>query len=185
MPYQKRPKSKVLWQWALANELGHLAKIVQDLMGMDTIKHILKHQIPPRCTPTYGCIVVDYQQQKPKPHQAQVTVDSDCIDYPWDVSTPIADPTTAKLLFNSTIFTQVAHFLTLDIKFFYLNKPLEWSEYMRMYLDIMPEEFVDKYHLHQLTDSDGWVYIEIMKGMYGLPQAGSLANKLLTCACCG
>ena len=27
---------------------------------------------------------------------------------------------------------------------------------------------------------DGWVYIEIMKGMYGLPQAGLLANVKLT-----
>ena len=26
---------------------------------------------------------------------------------------------------------------------------------------------------------DGWVYAEIQKGMYGLPQAGMLANKLL------
>ena len=27
---------------------------------------------------------------------------------------------------------------------------------------------------------NGWVYIEIMKGMYGLPQAGLLANVKLT-----
>ena len=27
---------------------------------------------------------------------------------------------------------------------------------------------------------NGWVYIEIRKGMYGSPQAGILANKLLT-----
>ncbi len=26
---------------------------------------------------------------------------------------------------------------------------------------------------------DGWVYIEIRKGMYGLPQASILANQLL------
>eukprot|EP00957_Ditylum_brightwellii_P189675 14438331-Ditylum_brightwellii.AAC.1 len=27
---------------------------------------------------------------------------------------------------------------------------------------------------------NGWVYMEIRKGMYGLPQAGILRNKLLT-----
>ena len=43
----------------------------------------------------------------------------------------------------------------------------------------MPNEIVDKYRLHQFSDSDGWVYIEIMKCMYSLPQATSLANKLL------
>ena len=35
-----------------------------------------------------------------------------------------------------------------------------------------------QYNLDQLA-VDGWVYVEIQKGMYGLPQAGMLANKLL------
>ena len=56
---------------------------------------------------------------------------------------------------------------------------LDRPEYMRMCLDIMPDEIVDKYNLHQLADSEGWVYIKIMKGMYGLPQARLLVNKLL------
>jgi hypothetical protein len=37
---------------------------------------------------------------------------------------------------------------------------------------------VDKYNLKELA-VDGWVYIEIRKGMYGLKQAGLLANQLL------
>jgi hypothetical protein len=37
---------------------------------------------------------------------------------------------------------------------------------------------IDKYCLDDLA-LDGKVYIEIRKGMYGLPQAGLLANKLL------
>ena len=48
-----------------------------------------------------------------------------------------------------------------------------------MHLDIMPEEIIEKYNLHLLVDSDGWIYIEIMKGMYGLPHTKLLANKLL------
>jgi hypothetical protein len=31
-----------------------------------------------------------------------------------------------------------------------------------------------------LEDKDGWVYIQINKGMDGLPQARILANNLLT-----
>ena len=84
---------------------------------------------------------------------------SDHIDHPWDVSIPTADLTTAKLLFNFTISTPASWFLTLDINFFYLNMPLEQPEYMNMCFDIMPEEIVYKYHLHHLTNSDGWVYI--------------------------
>ncbi len=52
-------------------------------------------------------------------------------------------------------------------------------EYMRLRLDIIPEEIIIKYNLRDLVDKDGWVYIKIRKGMYGLPQAGIIANQLL------
>jgi hypothetical protein len=47
-----------------------------------------------------------------------------------------------------------------------------------MLLSRFPEEIVNKYNLNALA-VDGWVYIEIRKGMYGLKQAGLLANQLL------
>jgi hypothetical protein len=49
---------------------------------------------------------------------------------------------------------------------------------MKMLLSRFPEEIVNKYNLDALA-VDGWVYIEIRKGMYGLKQAGLLANQLL------
>jgi hypothetical protein len=45
-------------------------------------------------------------------------------------------------------------------------------------LSSLPQETVDKYDLIELAQ-DKKVYIEIQKGMYGLPQAGMLANELL------
>jgi hypothetical protein len=42
----------------------------------------------------------------------------------------------------------------------------------------LPQEPIEKYDLNELAQ-DGKVYIEIQKGMYGLPQAGILANELL------
>jgi hypothetical protein len=42
----------------------------------------------------------------------------------------------------------------------------------------LPQETIDKYDLNELAQ-DGKVYIEIQKGMCGLPQAGILANELL------
>jgi hypothetical protein len=42
----------------------------------------------------------------------------------------------------------------------------------------LTQETIDKYDLIELSQ-DGKVYIEIQKGMYGLPQAGILANELL------
>jgi hypothetical protein len=44
-------------------------------------------------------------------------------------------------------------------------------------LDI-PDEFIGKYKLTGL-DRDGWIYLKIRQGCYGLPQAGILANDLL------
>jgi hypothetical protein len=42
----------------------------------------------------------------------------------------------------------------------------------------LPQETIEKYDLNELAQ-DRKVYIEIQKGMYGLPQAGILANELL------
>jgi hypothetical protein len=47
-----------------------------------------------------------------------------------------------------------------------------------MLLSRFPEEIVDKNNLNALAVY-GWVYIEIRKCMYGLKQAGLLANQLL------
>jgi hypothetical protein len=49
---------------------------------------------------------------------------------------------------------------------------------MRMLLSRFPEEIVNRYNLKELA-VDGWVYIEIRKGVYGLKQAGLLSNQLL------
>jgi hypothetical protein len=47
-----------------------------------------------------------------------------------------------------------------------------------MLLSRFPEEFIQKYNINALA-INGSVYIEIRKGMYGMQQAGFLANHLL------
>ena len=51
---------------------------------------------------------------------------------------------------------------------------------MKLHLHIIPQEIIDEYALHNLVDEDGWVYLKIMKGMYGLKQSGIIANMELT-----
>jgi hypothetical protein len=110
-----------------------------------------------------------------------LTVGGDRLDYSGDVSTSTADITTFKILINSTLSTEDAAMMMMDIKNYYLGTPLPRFEYMKMLLSRFPEEIVQKYHLDALA-VDGWVYIEIRKGMYGLKQAVLLANQLLqTC----
>ena len=51
-------------------------------------------------------------------------------------------------------------------------------EYMRIPVDIIPQDIMDQYNLQELVVG-GYVYVEIRKGMYGLPQAGRIANDAL------
>jgi hypothetical protein len=50
---------------------------------------------------------------------------------------------------------------------------------MRMKLAELPKEFARIYKLHDLANANGFISIKIQKGMYGLPQAGILAQELL------
>ena len=49
---------------------------------------------------------------------------------------------------------------------------------MKTSLVIIPEEIISQYNLLQLA-SNGWVYLEIRKGMPDLKQAGRIANDRL------
>ena len=69
--------------------------------------------------------------------------------------------------------------MTIDIKDFYLNTPMARYEYMRLKFCDIPEEVTKHYNLATKVKNDGYVYIEIRRGMYGLPQSGLLAQQLL------
>ena len=56
--------------------------------------------------------------------------------------------------------------------------PMDRPEYVRIRLEDIPQEFIDEYNLTPYAHN-GWIYFEIIKGCYGLPQAGKLANDLL------
>ena len=65
------------------------------------------------------------------------------------------------------------------IKHFYLNNVLPDPEFMRIPLTMIPQEIVDAYNLTELVDEQGWIYMSIEKVMYGLKQAGTIANQEL------
>ena len=123
--------------------------------------------------------VLTTAHRKKEPERTRLTVGGNLIDFPGDVSTPTADTTTAKLIINSTISTPGAKYMCGDIKNFYLGTPMARYEYMRLPIKIIPQEIIDEYSLIPLIHN-GYVYLEIRRGMYGLPQAGIIANQLLT-----
>ena len=81
-------------------------------------------------------------------------------------------------MLNSVVSRENARFACFDVKNFYLNTPLDRPEYVRVKLADIPQEFIDEYDLYNY-DHNGWVYFEVVRGCYGLPQSGKLANDLL------
>ena len=69
--------------------------------------------------------------------------------------------------------------MTLDIKNMYLKTDMEHYEYLRLPIELLTKEFIDLYKLNDKIHN-GWVYCEIRKGMYDLPQAGMLAHRKLS-----
>eukprot|EP00804_Cyclotella_cryptica_P003832 CCRYP_018944-RA/>CCRYP_018944-RA protein AED:0.28 eAED:0.25 QI:0/0/0/1/0/0/2/0/503 len=80
---------------------------------------------------------------------------------------------------HSRLSTRGAPFMTIDIKDFYLNTLMAQPEFMRLKLADIPEEFIILNNLRQLATPDGYIYVRVQKGMYGLPQAGIIAQQLL------
>jgi hypothetical protein len=50
---------------------------------------------------------------------------------------------------------------------------------MHMKISDLPPDFVKSYNLNDLATNDGTIYVKLQKGMYGLPQAGILAQNLI------
>jgi hypothetical protein len=115
---------------------------------------------------------------KNEKHRVRLTVGGDRLYYRGDTATSTADITTFKILINSTLSTQEAKMMMMDINNYYLGTPLPIYEYMRLPISILPLDIIEKYEFGRLA-VNGWVYMEIRKGMYGLKQAGLLANQLL------
>ena len=52
-------------------------------------------------------------------------------------------------------------------------------ENMRLKLCDIPEDVAKHYNLETKVKSNGYIYIEIRRGMYGLPKSGILSQQLL------
>ena len=83
-----------------------------------------------------------------------------------------------KILFNSVVSTD-AQWITMDIVDYYLGTPLPRSEYLHIPLKFIPDDVLAKHSLGVYV-ADGAILFEVLKGMYGLPQAGLLAQQRLT-----
>ncbi len=150
------------------------------ISSTSTMHFIAVSQLPPGTKATYLHVVCAFWPKKEIPHCIQWTIKGDCIDYTGNISTKTADLSTVKILFNSIISMPNARCMMGNLKDFYLGTPMEPKDYayMRIPIAMLPTDIMDHYQLHALVHN-GHIYIKIQHGMYGLPQAGLLANLQL------
>lgn len=173
-----KTKQQPTWENSLSIELARLAKgRTQDKTpGTETIEWIHHHEIPSNKKPTYVRICANYRPQKADPYRVRCTLGGNLINYKGPTSTAVASLPVIKLLINSVLSTPNAKFCSVDIKDFYLNTDLPESEYISMPFSLIPSDIVKDYNLSSKAHNNT-VYAKVNKGMYGLPQAGKLANN--------
>jgi hypothetical protein len=178
MALMNDPDLQPLWKRGFSNGTGRLFQGIRDIPGTSTCFFVELTNIPKYRKITYGKVVCDYKPHEKEKERVRLTVGGDRRDYSGDMENSNADITTFKILIYSNLSTKYPAMMMMDIKNYYLGTLLPRYEYMRMLLSRLPEEIVNKYNLKALA-VDGWVYIEIRKGMYGLKKAGLRANQLL------
>ena len=129
-------------------------------MDLDEIKTIPRDQVV-----TYARIVVDYRPQKKDPNRVRITAGGNLIKYPFELTTRTADITTSKIMWNSTISTHNARYICVDAGNFYLATPLDHPEYMRIPIELVPQEFIDANNLASKI-KNGYLYMKIVRGIY-------------------
>jgi hypothetical protein len=155
------------------NKTGQKGTTAMFVMLPSNVPNIPKNRVV-----TYAWVVVDHCPPKADPNQIQITASGNLIKSPGKLTTQTANITTAKLLWNSMLSTPEAKHMTLNIKNFYLSFPLNQFEYMRIPFALFPPWIVKQYALKDKI-LNGHIYLEMQRAMWGLPQAGILANKFL------
>ena len=162
----------------MSNELGRLAPgNIYGVKATDTIDFIFRHEVPANQTVTYANFICDNRPLKTEKFRIRLTAGGDRLTFDGDASAPAASLLETKLLINSVISDAKngAKFLSCDLKDFFLATPMIKPEYMRILYKYIPQDIRDMYKLDEKVTPDGYIYIKIKKGMYGLKQAAVLA----------
>ena len=92
-------------------------------------------------------MIWEYQPSNEDPNRALSTIGGNTIAYQCDCGTQKGSLETAKLLCNSVCSKPNAQFMTMDLANFYLSTPLERPEYVQIQINVISQEFIDKYDL--------------------------------------
>ena len=147
------------------------------------MEFITKDDLPKGCKVTYANFVCDYRPLNAEPFQIRLVVGGDKLDFAEDAGAPAASMLETKLLVNSVISdaAEGARFMSCDLKDFLATKMAK-PEFMRIAWKYIPDNIQTRYNLDKKYNQ-GYVYVKIKRGMYGLKQAAVLAYQQLVDQC--
>ena len=129
----------------------------------------LSHQVKEK----FQMVTEEYQAR------VRICAGGDKTHYDGDRSSHVAAMPAIKILLNSVVSTPGAKFATIDIVDFYLMHPLDRPEYVKIAANKIPQNILNRYHLHQFVDPKDFIYFKCNRTLWGLPQAGLISNKSL------
>lgn len=168
-----KSSSKAIWEHEHDLELARLIDHTKTMV-FKSIKHLPPGVRPKYYTPVCTEKILPDQSVK---RRVRGTVADTRSTYEGPVSASTASLSTMFILFNAVV-SENAEFLTCDIKDYYLGTPMRDKEYMWIPLRYISHASQLKYNVGPLAHK-GNVLVEISKGMYGLAQAGRLAQDRL------
>ncbi len=178
------PATVEIWQMAFGKDFGGMAQgdNITGQKGTNAMFVMTHDKIKQAVVAgkffTYMTPVVDYRPQKEDPYRIRFMTGGNLINYESNASVRTADLDTTKLHWNSVVSTPLARYLCLNMKNFYLTAALEYFEYSQMPLTLFPAWIIEQYDMekHALNQC---IHLEMQQAVWGLPQAGILANKCL------
>jgi hypothetical protein len=165
----KDPATAEIWMMAFGkyfggmsqgnNKTGQKGTNAMFVMLPSNVPNIPKDRVV-----TYARVVANHCPQTADPNRIQITASGNLIHYPGELTTRMANITTAKLLWNSVLSMPGAKYMTF--------------EYMCIPFALFPPWIIKQYALKDKV-LNGHIYLEMQRAVWGLPQASILANKLL------
>ena len=109
---------------ATCREFGRLMQGNREFKGTNTMFVIQRRNVPAHKTAAHVRMFADLRPQKPDLHWIRIMIGGSKITVEYDVGTPTADLSTAKILINSTLSTPNKKWAGFDLMNMYLNTEL-------------------------------------------------------------
>ena len=162
-------------------EAAHVVELIRLLKTHQTMEFITDQELPKLDKMMYYNPVLTKKMKNGEfVYRVRGTAGGNNSTYDGPTTAYVSDMSTFKILCNKTISDEGKRMSTADISDMYLHSTLEAPEYMWIHLSDIPTEALTMFDVASyVTPGSSKVAVRIKGGMYGLPQAGMLAQEKL------